>query len=305
MSSYSPDETYTFDDLSSWNYPGTSLAVVGFPVRHSISPAMHNAALAAMRTDHSQLADWKYFRFEIQPDQLAKALLLFHAAGFLGLNLTVPHKEIAVSELSSIDSSAKRIQAVNTLRRQENGYAGYNTDGYGLENGIRIELGREIAGSHIALIGAGGAGRAAAFQCIERGCASLSIINRNQERLNRLIDDLKPFARENDVVLKPFSVVDSIKTEPSTIFINATSLGLKANDSLPIAPENLKHNDCLFDMIYNPAVTPLMKAANASGCKSANGLTMLIYQGVKALNIWTECEVPDSIMAKAAQNALI
>jgi len=304
MLSYSPDETYTFDDLATWNYLGTSLAVVGFPVRHSISPAMHNAALADMQKEHPTLKDWKYFRFEIQPEQLPAALPLFHKAGFFGLNLTVPHKEIAVQEIGSVDPSAKRICAVNTLRRRENGYSGYNTDGYGLLSGIQIELEREIGGSHLALIGAGGAGRAAAFQCIESGCSSLTIINRNQDRLGRLIRDLEPFAKEKNVILKSFSTTDQIETQPGTIFINATSLGLKAADPLPLDPSVFKADDCLYDMIYNPETTPLMKAAYATGCKTANGLTMLIYQGVKSLNIWSEQKVPDSVMAQAARNAL-
>lgn len=304
MLSYSPDETYTFDDLQHWAYPGPSLAVVGFPVRHSISPAMHNAALRTMSSAHPGLAQWKYFRFEVPPEQLPQALPYFRKAGFFGLNLTVPHKEIAVPEIQSIDPSAQRISAVNTLRRLENGYEGFNTDGYGLEMGIKTELGQNITGNHIALIGAGGAGRAAAIQCIESACASLTIINRNQERLQKLENDIAPFAQEKGVPIRAYSSSDPIETEANTIFVNATSLGLKSGDPLPIDPKIFQPNDFLYDMIYNPAVTPLMAAATSSGCKTANGLAMLIFQGVKALEIWTQQKVPDSAMSAAAKNAL-
>ena len=205
MRDYSPERTYTLEDLENWDFPGTSLAVLGYPVRHSISPQMHNAALAKLANKDSRFRSWRYFRFETPPEQLIESLPKFHEKGFLGLNLTVPHKEIALPVIEKIDDSASCIKAVNTLLKTASGYDGFNTDGYGLKEGIRLELGLELKGSRIYLLGAGGAARAAAALCIQEGCAALSIINRNQDRLSNLISDLKPLAKAAKLEIERWS----------------------------------------------------------------------------------------------------
>ncbi|MDQ8179909.1 shikimate dehydrogenase [Pelagicoccus sp. SDUM812005] len=304
MLSYSADETYTLEDLRRWNFPGTSLAVLGQPVRHSISPQMHNAAIAQLATSQPELAQWRYFRFEIQPEQLLEALPIFHSKGFAGLNLTVPHKEIAFPAVASIDPAAQPIGAVNTLKRQETGYAGYNTDGYGLAQGIKIQLDREIAGSDFILLGAGGAARAAAIQALQSGCASLTIVNRNQDRLQQLISELAPIASAANIPLQALApnAIDSLPQ--NALLVNATSLGLKPEDPTPIPESKIPQNATCFDMIYNPPTTALMKAVVASGGQAGNGLAMLVHQGAKSLSIWTGAEAPADIMQAAANQAL-
>lgn len=304
MLSYSADETYTLEDLRRWNFPGTSLAVLGQPVRHSISPQMHNAAIAQLATSQPELAQWHYFRFEIQPEQLLEALPIFHSKGFAGLNLTVPHKEIAFPAVASIDPAAQPIGAVNTLKRQETGYAGYNTDGYGLAQGIKIQLDREIAGSDFILLGAGGAARAAAIQALQSGCASLTIVNRNQDRLQQLISELAPIASAANIPLQALApnAIDSLPQ--NALLVNATSLGLKPEDPTPIPESKIPQNATCFDMIYNPPTTALMKAVIASGGQAGNGLAMLVHQGAKSLSIWTGAEAPADIMQAAANQAL-
>lgn len=305
MSDYPTSATYTLEDLPTWNRPGPSLAVLGYPVRHSISPQMHNAALAQLAAAEDTFAKWTYYRFEVPAENLIDALPLFHEKGFIGLNLTVPHKEIALPALESISPQAQEIGAVNTLKRGESGYQGFNTDGHGLSSGIRNELECAIEGSDIVLLGAGGAGRAAALQCLYENCRSLLIVNRNQERLARLLEDLQPVARRCSTSITSCSPSDKqLEIPENALIINATSLGLKAGDPLPIPAERLPPSSRLFDMIYNPSTTPLMKAAAARGAKTANGLSMLVNQGAKALELWTERSVPIHAMQQAAAAAM-
>ncbi len=304
MLSYSADQTYTLDDLRNWQFPGTSLAVLGQPVRHSISPQMHNAAISKLAQTRPELAQWRYFRFEIQPEQLLAALPLFHAKGFAGLNLTVPHKEIAFPAATAIDPAAQPIGAVNTLKRQENGYTGYNTDGYGLAQGIKIQLGREIEGSEFVLLGAGGAARAAAIQALQSRCSHLTIVNRNQERLSRLISELQPIADAASIPLTALAPTNLDGFPEHCLLVNATSLGLKPDDPTPIPVDKIPQNASCFDMIYNPPTTALMKAVIANGDPACNGLAMLVHQGAKSLSIWTDTKAPADIMQQAADQAL-
>src|SRR5690348_3021698 len=142
-------------DLDSWSFSGTALAVLGQPISHSISPALHNAALAKMAGADRSFATWKYFRFEVPPAELPQALAEFHRKKFRGLNLTVPHKILAVDFLAGIDAEAQEVGAVNTLRWTERGWYGHNTDGYGLAMGLREDLNVELAGRDVILLGAG------------------------------------------------------------------------------------------------------------------------------------------------------
>lgn len=305
MDRFHSEETYTLNDLSRWQRDGTSLAVIGYPVRHSISPAMHNAALEELARDNPRFADWKYFRFEIRPEALLEALPLFHEKGFFGLNLTVPHKELALPALLHVDPAAQEIGAVNTLKRMDTGYAGFNTDGFGLSTGIRMELGRELADSEVVILGAGGAGRAAAVQALHSGCRSLTIVNRNAERLAKLIQTIEHIAQERAIPLAGKAPSDSsLEIPEGALLINATSLGLKADDPLPLPENALSGSLALYDMVYNPPRTALMQAVESSGGRAANGLSMLVYQGVRALEIWSNQTVNPDTMNCAARGAI-
>ncbi len=304
MLSYSADQTYTLEDLLQWQFTGTSLAVLGQPVRHSISPQMHNAAIAQLSQTHPRLADWRYFRFEIQPEQLLEALPLFHEKRFAGLNLTVPHKEIAFPAVDGIDPAAQPIGAVNTLKRHQTGYAGFNTDGYGLAQGIKLQLQREIEASDFVLLGAGGAARAAAIQALQSRCASLTIVNRNQDRLARLVADLSPIANAADIPVRALAPASIDALPEGCLLVNATSLGLKRDDPTPIPVDKLPAKSSFFDMIYNPPSTALMRAVAEKGGQASNGLTMLVHQGARSLSIWTDTIAPADTMQEAAEKAL-
>jgi shikimate dehydrogenase len=298
-------EVFTLADLAAWSRPGTSLAVLGHPIKHSLSPPMHNAALAALAQRDPRYADWKYFRFDIPPDDLPRALELLHAKKFRGVNLTVPHKVIAFDRVAHVDPAARPIGAVNTLLWQEPGWHGFNTDGYGLAAAVRGTIGREFSGANIILLGAGGAARGAAVECLQHGCASLWIANRTAENLAALLHLLRPIA--HGIKLCGFAPDSPPPDLPANaLLINATSSGLRAEDAAPIDLAGLPRPAAVFDMIYNPPETPLLRAAAANQIPHANGLAMLVHQGAKALEIWSGAPAADTVvtMAAAARTAL-
>ncbi len=297
------DRTYSLDDLAGWSPPGVALAVLGFPIRHSISPAMHNAALARMAERDAVYSDWHYFRFEVPPEELPRALGLFKKAGFKGLNLTVPHKVLAYDLVNTV-GRVKEIGAVNTLVWDSEFWFGYNTDGYGLASGLREDLGVDLAGAHVVLLGAGGAARGAAVECLERGCASLWIANRTRANLDGLLRLLAPLAGE--IPVHGFAPEEAAEAAvpAGAVVINATSAGLKPGDPMPIKLGALRGVRAVYDMIYNPAETPLLAAARAAGLPAANGLSMLVHQGARALEIWSGASVPVDAMATAARAAM-
>ena len=306
----------TLADLAAWSFPGTALAVLGHPIKHSISPAMHNAALAelARTARDSACADWRYFRFDVPPADLPAALPRLHAAGFHGLNLTVPHKVVAFDCIAQIDPDAVAIGAVNTLLRIPTGWRGFNTDGYGLATAIRETLGLELTGAHVILLGAGGAARGAAVECLRCGCVSLSIANRTPANLDSLLSLLAPLNRAEasakagagKIPLRGFDPAKPPADLPANaIVINATSAGLRPDDPAPLDLTALPRPAAVFDMIYNPPVTPLLAAA-ALKIPSANGLAMLVHQGAKSLEIWSGVSAAHTAptMALAARAAL-
>lgn len=288
----------TLADLEPWTFAGTPLAVLGHPIKHSISPAMHNAALAVMAGADPHFGRWRYFRFDVPPADLPLALRRLHAAGFHGLNLTVPHKVLAVAEIECMDPSARAIGAVNTLRRTPTGWHGFNTDGYGLATAVAETLGLPLAGTPVILLGAGGAARGAAVECLARGCASLHLANRTAANRDALLAHLALLS--NRTPISGFDPARPPADLPShALVINATSAGLKAEDSLPIDLAALPRPAGVFDMIYNPPLTSLLARAAELGLPHANGLAMLIHQGARALEIWSDADVPVAAMRQA------
>lgn len=297
--------TYTLADLDNWSRPGTSLAVLGHPIKHSISPAMHNAALAEMARADARFHDWRYFRFEVPPEELPHALELLHARRFRGVNLTVPHKVLAFASprVVAIDPAARPVGAINTLRRREDGWEGFNTDGHGLSEGLREDLGVSLEGAPVVLLGAGGAARGAAVECLQRRVASLWIANRTRENLDALLALLAPLA--GGVPVHGFDPrTPPAELPPDAVLVNATSAGLKPADPLPVELAALPAPRAVYDMIYNPAETALLAAARSRGVPRANGLSMLVHQGARALEIWSDHAVPVDAMRRAARAAM-
>lgn len=290
-------------DLDAWSFPGTALAVIGQPVAHSLSPAIHNAALAAMARTQPRFSDWRYFKFDIAPAELPRALHLFHQHRFQGLNLTVPHKSLTVEHLVASDAFVRAAGAANTLSHTEAGWRGANTDGYGLATALQEQLGAGLAGAAVILLGAGGAGRGAAVECLRAKCRELWIANRTQATLSALLDELAPLAGET--ALHGFNPALPPPGLPvGAIVINATSLGLKASDPAPLDLGKISRPAAVYDMIYRPPQTALLRQAAGLGLRHANGLSMLIHQGARSLEIWTGAPVPVAAMQSAAHAAL-
>lgn len=297
------EKIHPIADLDHWSFAGTALAVVGRPVAHSLSPAIHNAALAELAKTQSRLRDWRYFKFDIAPEELSRALTLFHKNKFHGLNLTVPHKALAVAHLIASDEFVRAAGAANTLIRTEAGWQGANTDGAGLSAALRQDFGVELTGAHVILLGAGGAARAAAVECLRQHCASLWIGNRTQASLAALLSGLQPFA--SDTVLKGFDLNRPPAGLPAgSLVLNATSLGLKADDPSPLDLKKIPQPAWVYDMIYRPPQTALLRQAAELGVTCANGLSMLVHQGARSLEMWTDTTVPVGIMQRAALTAI-
>ena len=292
----------TLAHLPAWSHDGPALAVLGHPIAHSVSPPMHNAALAELARRDRTFAAWRYFRFDVPPADLPDALRRLHAAGFLGLNLTVPHKVIAVDHVAETDPAAMPVGAVNTLVRTARGWRGHNTDGYGLASAVREDLAIDLAGTPVVLLGAGGAARAAAVECLRRRCASLAIANRTAPNLDALLSVLAPVAEAAGVPTRGFNPSAPPADLPAgALVINATSLGLRANDPAPLDLAALPRPAAVLDMIYNPPQTALLRAAAALGIPFANGLSMLVHQGAKSLEIWSG--IPAAQTAPAMHSA--
>lgn len=272
--------------------------VFGDPVGHSLSPAMHNAAFSALGMDCI------YHAFRVTPEKLEKAILGAGAMGFGGLNLTVPLKEKALKfDFIKPDPLAKRIGAVNTIVFRKTGeIQGYNTDGLGARQAL-LDSAVEIMGSRIVVAGAGGAARAVAFQLAADG-AEITVVNRTEERAVELAKEISSAALPGKIRGTGLSGLKELLRD-ADVLINTTTLGMYPNtDSAIATAEELHSNLTVFDIVYNPLETRLLKEAKAAGAKTISGVLMLVYQGAEAFKLWTGVEPPVELMKKTVLEAL-
>jgi shikimate dehydrogenase len=272
--------------------------VFGDPIAHSLSPTMHNSAFSALGMDCI------YHAFKVRPDKLEKAILGAEAMGFGGLNLTVPLKEVALKlDCIKLDPLAERIGAVNTIVFGETGeIKGYNTDGLGAKQALR-EAAVEIRGSKLVVAGAGGAARAIAFQLAADG-AEIIVINRTEGRAIELAQDISAAALPGKVEGRGLSGLKTL-LQNADVLINTTTLGMHPNADTAIATaEELHSGLTVFDIVYNPLETRLLKEAKASGAKPVSGVSMLVYQGAEAFRLWTGIKPPVELMKKTVLEAL-
>ncbi len=284
-------------------------AVYGHPIKHSASPAMQNAGIAALGLN------WRYLAFQVHPDDLRLAIEGAKKMNLIGLNLTVPHKLLAVNMVDVLDESAKQWGAVNTIRfegRDASGKwlplrefadppreirsQGFNTDADAITRALQEDLGIQLPGTKVLQLGTGGAGRTAALKLASESVSELYLINRTQKKADDVAAEIR--ARHPKV-----KVQTSYPPGRVDLLLNATSLGLKSDDPLPHAEDkfDLGRAEVVYDMIYRPAETPLLVAAKSAGCRTANGIGMLLYQGAKALEIWTDRSAPIDIMREALE----
>jgi len=268
------------------------LAVIGHPVAHSASPRMHQPAL-----DEAGI-DARYIALEVEPGQVGGAFARMRELGFIGCNVTVPHKLDALEACDEVDDAARALGAVNTVRFDPDATRGTNTDGYGFEHALDEALGLELAGQAVMIVGAGGgAGGAVAAHCASRGVRRLVLANRTVSKLDALARRLRDMGAE--VVTTALDAAELPDLARScTLLVNASSLGLGPDDPSPLPPRCFAAHHCVFDSIYQPPRTPFLAAAEAAGARTANGSGMLLHQGVAAFRFWFPGTEPTAAMRR-------
>jgi len=271
----------TLVDLEPWPAGAPSLAVIGQPVTHSLSPAMHNAALAALAARDPRFAAWRYHKFEIAPAELPRALRRFHDRGFLGINVTVPHKEAAFAAADEIEPAGRAIGAVNTIWRDGNRLVATSTDGVGfLANLDERAPGWDRTPGPAVVLGAGGAARAVIWGLLERGYGPVHVVNRTAGRAEALAARFGP-----RVTASAFDTLPGLLRD-ARVLVNSTSLGMEGQPPLAIDLAPL-HADCLVtDIVYVPLATDLLTAAKARGLRTVDGLGMLLHQAAPGFRRW-------------------
>lgn len=259
--------------------------LIGNPVGHSVSPAIHN--------NLAQLTgkDMVYTTFKVEKGDVASAVRGAYSLNILGLNVTVPHKSEVIDSLVDIDPLAKAIGAVNTLVRVDGGFKGYNTDILGLARELEDE-GIELADSKVIILGAGGAARAITFLCSSKGAKKIYLLNRSADKAQDIAHAVNTHFHNEKVI--PMNIADYADIPGDDyIVIQTTSVGLHPNDEAVVIDDEAFYKKAAVgvDIIYNPAKTKFMKLIKAQGKKAYNGLKMLLYQGVSAYELWNDCKI--------------
>ena len=275
------------------------VGLFGYPVKHTLSPVFQNAAFQAKKLNYV------YLPFEVAPQELELALRSLSTLGIAGINVTIPHKESVIPYLSGLSTEAQIIGAVNTISVINGKLIGCNTDGYGFVTSLKKDLNTELKGKKIMVLGAGGGARAVVLKALMEKAGKIYIGDVLEEKVVRLISDAKRIYPDSKVV--PYYFKDSeIRDflEDAEILINATPVGMKKEDPLLVKPEWMRDSLLVYDLIYNPFETKLLKAAKKRGCRCSNGLGMLLHQGAKSFEIWTGVKAPVEVMKKALQKAI-
>ena len=280
---------------------GTSriCGIIGDPIAHSMSPAIHNAAFDKLGLNYL------YVPFRVKREELGKAIAGVRALNIRGLNVTIPHKVTVIPFLDELDPLAQRIGAVNTIVNDDGVLTGYNTDATGFLQTL-LERGGEPRGKNVVILGAGGASRAISFILAERG-ARLVILNRlleldwAEELASRISQVFKKEVKALELNEKNLKKV----LANADILVNATSVGMSPNiDETPVSPDLLRPSLTVFDIVYNPIKTRLLREAEAAGAKTISGVDMLVWQGALGFELWTGAKAPVKLMRETAIKGL-
>ena len=279
-------------------------AVFGDPVEHSLSPVMHNAAYKALGMD------CEYYKLRVTPDDLETAIKGARAMGFGGLNLTIPLKEKAL-EIVEPDTMARDIGAVNTIEFSDDtiagiagitgitGIAGHNTDGIGAVKALAAS-GVDIPNSRVLILGAGGAARAVAYQLAKDG-ARVTIANRTPGRAQELAGNVRSVGDASGTGLEELPKL----TADADIIINTTSVGMHPDTDRTLVTADMMHTgQVIFDIVYSPLETCLLREANKAGAVTIDGIRMLVLQGAESFRIWTGIEPPVEVMEQAVRDVI-
>ncbi len=270
-------------------------AVIGYPIEHSLSPIMQNAAFQHLNLNSVYLA------FRVRPQDLKAAVAGIRSLGILGFNVTIPHKVSVMKCLDEVDRQAAEIGAVNTVVNKGGALIGYNTDGAGALSALSKE-GVELKGRKVVLLGAGGAARALAF-AVAPLAGSLVILNRTEPKARDLAADLKKFSAVRGDKLSEATLRSELAD--ADILVNSTSVGMYPNvDATPVEKKFLRREMAVFDIVYNPLETRLLRDAGAVGARVVGGVKMLVHQGALAFELWTGEKPPVEEMCAAVENAL-
>lgn len=265
--------------------------LVGYPVKHSLSPVMHNAAFRALKINA------EYRLFEVKPQDLDVFFNSLSKRDIFGLNVTVPYKERVIPFLNNLSKEANLIGAVNTIKIENNRLEGFNTDGEGFLRSLNDDLKFNPGGKIIAILGAGGASRAVCVYLASQNPKEIAVYDIDKTKAEMLVGHLKKHF--SDLEVKAANSPGDLDIRNCDLFVNATPAGMQETDPCPVEENFLHQNLLVYDLIYNPRETKLLKIARIKGARAANGLGMLLYQGARSFELWTGQNAPAEIMRKA------
>lgn len=269
-------------------------AVIGSPVRHSMSPALLNAAFRAAALD------WVYVALEVAPGEVPAALGGVRALGIAGLSVTMPHKEAVAAAVDERSDDAARLGAVNCVVNRDGTLVGHNTDGAGFVAALAADAGWSPTGARCAVVGAGGAARSIVLALARAGAAEVAVVNRTRERA----EVAATLAGSVGRVVDPGSAATVLAD--ADLVVNATSVGMgfPSPADVPFDPDVLHAGQLVADIVYHPLVTPLLEAAVRRGATPVGGLGMLVHQAAVAFGLWTGAEAPVAAMTDVARAAV-
>ena len=272
--------------------------VIGWPVAHSVSPPMHNAAFRSLRLH------WQYLLLPVEPQDVIAAVRGLHALGFAGINVTIPHKVAVAALMDELTPEAQSMGAVNTVVMSKGHLLGHNTDAQGFLTAL-CARGFVPSGRTALVLGAGGAARSVVY-ALGRAGARVIIWNRTPQRAALLIEALAPHLPVARVDILPAGTSLDDALQAADLVVNATSVGMTGGPpGSPLPPGAALRRDCtVMDLIYTPRLTPLLRQARAAGADVIGGLGMLVHQGAEAFTMWTGQPAPVEVMERAARRAL-
>ncbi len=273
-------------------------AVLGHPIGHTLSPVMHNASMQALGFDGIYLA------LDVHPDELMDVLPAMQKMGFAGVNLTVPHKEVAFRGLSKLDESARLLGAANTVQFTAEGMVGHNTDGYGFLKALDEAFGQAVQGDSVFVLGCGGAGRAVALMAATNGAKKIVLADIDVARVQKLNDEIIGLTPQVEVrqALETSTQVELCRA--CDLAVQASPVGMKKTDPSLLPPAAFRAGQRAFDLIYMYPETGFLATARSAGAQTANGLGMLLHQGARAFQIWTGVEPSVPAMRQALEQAV-
>ena len=275
------------------------VGLFGHPVHHTFSPAMHNAAFEALGLDYV------YVPFEVRPEDLEGAVRSLISLGIVGVNVTIPHKEKVIPFLDEVSPEAELIGSVNTIQVKDLRRMGYNTDAFGFETSLREGLGMELRSRRIFVMGAAGASRAVCFQAALSGAEEIVIADieaGRAEALCRAVAEKFPSCGVETCPAEASAIQKVLAGKD--LFVNATPIGMKPGDPAVIQAGWLSPDTSVFDLIYNPEETRLLRETGDRGLKTMNGTGMLVYQGARAFEIFTGRKPPVETMLQVFKRKL-